>query len=127
MEAKLKGKTLTFTPKEKFQSWATWHENDEGTEQIEDLNAVQGEKLTYNILAAKERLIKNTVTKHLGHVPPLKKARRYMTIVREQLKDGTWINWLWWRKTCIAAYTDPVSSVKDKRVYMTWYFKPLVK
>lgn len=119
---KHKGRTLRLGADSLQVSWATWHENEDGSQQIEDLNQDQAEKLSRNLMQKKGELIRKAVVAHVGHDPSMKKAQKYLEIITEQM-EGRAVNWVWWRKTCVAVYTDPISSIEDRRYYLRWHFK----
>jgi len=121
---KLKGHTLTFSESDKLESFATWHMTPGDEHEHTELNQSQAIKLNKNILDKRVALIQTAVRSHLGHLPSNKKVERYMNIIDD---DKLKVKWLYWRKTCLAVYTMPVSRIENKRYYLTWWWKAVTQ
>lgn len=126
VEAKHRGKTLKLTKKDRNEIWATWHTELDESNQVEDLNQVQAQKLAKNHTEWKEHFLKKCIRKHLGHVPKLQKCMRYLHLQGEIINE-TQVWWVFWRKSCIGIYTDPKSRIQDRRYYLSWSAKYLGK
>lgn len=113
-----RGKTLQLTEEDIQQSWASWHDNEE-------VNKQQAQCLAANIDAKKAELIQHAVFYHLKHSTTRRKAQKYLHITQDHRDER--IRWVFWRKQAIAVYTKPTSSIKDKRYYLTWFWKFLVE
>jgi len=91
------------------------------------LNKSQGSILAKDFAATKEKLIRQAVSDHLGHEITRQDFKLAAKSLRVRGDEKSPIKYLFWGKTCLAAYTDPVSSLQGYIYAITWHWKQLVQ
>ena len=95
---------------------ASWHEDAE-------INERQGAVLAADVLATRERLLKEALQAKFGYVPALSRCKKSL---REVHETKTGLIWICWDDEAFAVRTEPKSSVKNCIYSVEWYFKSLV-
>lgn len=107
--------SLKLTSVDRRQSWASWHSD-------QDVNRQQAQKLAADANATKNALLREAITLHLGRQPTDGAIAKLVTERREPRSPVVWVCW---GDKAIAIRTDAISHVKDRRYYLTWYWKTL--
>lgn len=81
-------------------------------------------RLAADANATKNRLLREAVKLHLGRLPIDKTID---ALVTERREPGKPIVWVCWGDKAIAVRTDCVGRVKDRRYFLTWFWKTLPK
>lgn len=107
---------IVMTKDHRQEAWASWHDNEE-------INRQQAHALALDALAQRKKLTDEVLKLKLGHVPSARHRAKYLS---ERTEPGKPVVWVCWRNEAIAVRTEPVSRVKDRRYYLTWYWQALV-
>lgn len=95
---------------------ASWHNDEEICQR-------QGAVLAADVLATREKLLKQTLQAKFGYLPAPSRCAKSLHEVHE---TATGLVWILWDDEAIAVRTEPKSSVKNCIYSVEWYFKSLV-
>lgn len=113
-----KGRAVHFGDDDLLRVSSTWTTD-------QNLNAAQARVLYDNISRKKEELLRRAVMHHVGHMPDMKKCRKYFHLREDGRVDG--VVWAMWRNTAVAVYTSPRTRVENYRYVVEMWFRQLVK
>lgn len=88
------------------------------------VNKKQAMLLAADANATKNRLLREAIKLHLGRLPTDKAID---SLVSERHEPGSPAIWVCWGEKAIAVRTDCTARVKDRRYFLTWFWKTLPK
>jgi hypothetical protein len=106
---------VKLTDQDKRETWCTWHGDMA-------VNKRQAMTLAADANATKNKLLREALLLHVGRVPTDKVLNWRLS---ERKEPGTPFVWVCWDEKAIAVRTECTSRVKDRRYYLTWYWKTL--
>jgi hypothetical protein len=86
------------------------------------VNKRQAMALAADANATKNKLLREAIALHLGRLPSDKAIDELVT---ERREPGAAIVWVCWSDKAIAIRTDCTGRVKDRRYFLTWFWKTL--
>lgn len=108
---------LALTEEDRRETWCSWHD-DMG------VNKQQAMRLAADANATKNVLLRQAVKLHLGRLPS---DAAINDLVSERQEPGKPLIWVCWGDKAIAVRTDCTGRVKDRRYFLTWFWKTLPK
>lgn len=88
------------------------------------VNKRQAMALAADANATKNKLLREAVEAHLGRLPSDKAIHQ---LVQERREPNSPVVWVCWGDDAIAIRTDCMARVKDRRYFLTWFWKTLPK
>lgn len=88
------------------------------------INKRQAMLLAADANATKNKLLREALKLHLGRLPT---DRVIHSLVCERREPGSPIVWVCWGEKAIAIRTDCTAKVKNRRYFLTWYWRTLPK
>ena len=108
---------ITLTEADRRESWCSWHHDMA-------VNKRQAMTLAADANATKNKLLREAIELHLGRLPTDKAIHE---LVKERQEPGSPIIWICWGDKAIALRTDCSARVKDRRYFLTWFWRTLPK
>lgn len=108
--------SITFTVKDRLQSFASWHSDRK-------VNESQARLLANDARVKHGQLLSDSIEWFLGRRPERDEVKQ---MLNERPEPETELIWVCWGDAALAVKTHPRSSVKDCRYYLTWHYKCLV-
>lgn len=108
-----------FGPKEKYESWASHHDDPKAMR-------TQCAALASNMMIKQQELMDDLLFAVIGK--PLTDKQRAKHVCMKKTGEGI-IRWVCWRRKVIAVTTNPITYVKNSRYFLRWYWcrTPLAK